>query len=68
MTSSICKHISKLSMGKIMTMNSRSMASMANQFSFTFNVCDAFLLGKMDINYKRKNRVKNENSMMARNF
>ncbi len=55
-------------MGKIMTMNSRSMASMANQFSFTFNVCDVFLLGKMDINYKRKNRVKNENSMMARNF
>jgi hypothetical protein len=41
-----------------MTMNFRNMATMANRFSFTSNVHDAFLLGKMDINYERNNKVK----------
>jgi hypothetical protein len=31
---------------------------MANWFSLTSNVHDAFLLGKMDINCERKNKIK----------
>jgi hypothetical protein len=50
--------ITKLCKGEIMTVNSRSMAIMAHQFSLTSNVHDALLLGKMDINCERKNKVK----------
>jgi hypothetical protein len=52
--------ITKLCKGEIMTMNFRNMAIMANWFSLTFNVHDAFLflLRKMDINYERKKKVK----------
>jgi hypothetical protein len=30
--------------------------NMAIQFSFASNVCDAFLLSKMEINYERKEK------------
>jgi hypothetical protein len=33
------------------------MATMASRFSSMSNVSDAFLLGKMDINCERKNKV-----------
>jgi hypothetical protein len=47
----------KLTKGKIMMMNFRNMATMVNQFSFTFDFHDAFSIGKMEINYERKNKV-----------
>jgi hypothetical protein len=34
------------------------MASIATHFSSTFDVYDAFVLGKMDINHERNNKVK----------
>jgi hypothetical protein len=39
--------MAKLNKGEIIAVNFKTMAS---QFSFTSNVCDAFLLRKMDIN------------------
>jgi len=33
------------------------MATMASRFSFMSNASDAFLLGKMDINCERKNKL-----------
>jgi hypothetical protein len=50
--------ITKLCKGEIMTMNSKSMATMANQFSLTSNVHDAFLLGNMDIIVKGRTKLK----------
>jgi hypothetical protein len=35
-------------------MNSKNMATMVSQSFFTFDVRDAFLLGKMDINSETK--------------
>jgi hypothetical protein len=51
--------ILKLTKGKITTMNFRNMAIMAIQFSFTSDVCDVFLLSKMDMNCERKGKKKN---------
>jgi hypothetical protein len=42
------------------------MASIATHFSSTFDVHDAFLLGKMDINHGRKNKVKTNNLKIGR--
>jgi hypothetical protein len=47
----------KLTKGKIMILNFRSMATMVNQFSYTFDFHDAFSIGKMEINCERKNKV-----------
>jgi hypothetical protein len=47
-------------------MNSKRIATMASQFSFMFDVCDAFLLGNMDINHERKNKVEINNLNMAK--
>jgi hypothetical protein len=48
-------HMAKLNKGEIIVMNSKTMATMASQFSSTFYVHDAFLLRKMDINHEEKN-------------
>jgi hypothetical protein len=42
------------------------MASIATHFSSTFDVHDAFLLGKMDINHGRKNKVKTNDLKFGR--
>ncbi len=47
--------MAKLNKGEIIVMNSKTMATMASQFSSTFYVHDAFLLRKMDINHEEKN-------------
>jgi hypothetical protein len=47
-------------------MNSKRMATVASQFSFMFDVCDAFLLGNTDINHERKNKVEINNLNMAK--
>jgi hypothetical protein len=54
--------------GDIMIVNSKNMATMLNHFSSSSNVCDVFLLGKMDINNERKNKVKTSNLKMARDL
>jgi hypothetical protein len=46
--------------------NFKSMATIANQFSSTSDITDVFLLGKMDINNERKNKVKISNLKMAK--
>jgi hypothetical protein len=51
-----------------MVVNFKSMATMASQFSSTFDVNDVFLLRKMDINNERKNKVKFSNLKMAKNL
>jgi hypothetical protein len=51
----------KLSKGEIITMNFRSIATVANQVSFTFDVNDVFLINKMEIDHERKNKVKISN-------
>jgi hypothetical protein len=50
-------HVLKLTKGEITTMNFRNMVIMAIQFFFASNVCDAFFLSKMDINYERKEKI-----------
>ncbi len=42
-------------------MNFRSIATVANQVSFTFDVNDVFLINKMEIDHERKNKVKISN-------
>jgi hypothetical protein len=42
------------------------MASIATHFSSTFDVYDAFLLGEMDINHGRKNKVKTNDLKIGR--
>jgi hypothetical protein len=49
-------------------MNSRRMAIVASQFSLMFDVCDAFLLGNMDINHERKKKVEINNLNMVKNL
>jgi hypothetical protein len=44
------------------------MATMLNHFSSSSNVCGVFLLGKMDINNERKNKVKINNLKMAKDL
>jgi hypothetical protein len=51
----------KLSKGEIITMNFRSIAIVASQVSFTFDVNDVFLINKMEIDHERKNKVKISN-------
>ncbi len=51
-----------------MTMNFKNITTMANRFSLTSNVHDAFLLGKMDINCERKNKVKINHLKMLKDF
>jgi hypothetical protein len=46
--------MAKLSKGEITTMNSKTMATMASQFSSTSDVHDASLLRKMNINCGKK--------------
>lgn len=46
--------MAKLSKGEITTMNSKTMATMASQFSSTSDVHDASLLRKMNINCEKK--------------
>ncbi len=58
----------KLTKGKIVAMNSKNMATMANQLSSTSNVHDAFLLGKMNINHDKKNKVKISNLNMVKDL
>jgi hypothetical protein len=48
--------MAKLNKGEITAMNFKTMAS---QFSSTSNVCDAFLLRKMDINCENNKKNKN---------
>lgn len=56
----------KLNKGEIATMNSKTMATMASQFSSMSNVYDAFLLRKMDINHEgKKSKVKINNLKMV---
>jgi hypothetical protein len=38
-------------------MNFRSIATMASQVSFTFDVNDVFLINKMEIDHEKKNKV-----------
>jgi hypothetical protein len=47
--------------GKIITMNYRSIATMASQVSFTFDVNDVFLINKMEIDHEKKNKIKISN-------
>jgi len=58
----------KLTKGKIVAMNSKNMATMANQLSSTSNVHEAFLLGKMNINHDKRNKVKNSNLNMVKDL
>jgi len=46
--------MAKLNKGEITAVNFKTMAS---QFSSTSNVCDAFLLRKMDINRENKKNL-----------
>jgi hypothetical protein len=58
----------KLTKGKIVAMNSKNVATMANQLSSTSNVHDAFLLGKMNINHDKNNKVKIYNLNMVKDL
>jgi len=42
-------------------MNYRSIATMASQVSFTFDVNDVFLINKMEIDHEKKNKIKISN-------
>jgi hypothetical protein len=57
----------KLSKGEIMTMNSKTIATMASWPSYMSNVHDAFLLRKMDINCEGK-KLKINNLKMDKNL
>jgi hypothetical protein len=48
--------------------NFKSMATLASQFSSTYDVNDVFLVGKMDINNERKNKVKISKLKVAKNL
>jgi hypothetical protein len=58
----------KLTKGKIVAMNSKNMATMANQLSSISNVHDAFLLGKMNVNHDKKNKVKMNNLNLVKDL
>jgi len=55
--------MAKFNKGEITAVNFKTMAS---QFSSTSNVCDAFLLKKMDINHENNFFIKNSNLKMAK--
>jgi hypothetical protein len=49
-------------------MNSKNIATMASQFFLTSDVCDAFLLSKMDINSETINNIKIINLKITKNL
>ncbi len=56
----------KVSKGEIRSMNFRNMTTITSLFFSMSNVCDVFLLRKMNDNCKRKNKVKINNLKMVK--
>jgi len=56
----------KINKGEITSMNLKNMATITSWFSSMFNVCDAFLLKKMNVNCERNNKIKINNLKMVK--
>ncbi len=58
----------KVSKGEITNMNFKNTATITSRFSFTFNVYDAFLSRKMNVNREKKNKVKINNLKVVKDL